>query len=131
VASVIIDTSVWVQAFRVPGSGAQEEVEKLVRDGDAIMVGVVYAELLRGARDKEEFRVLAERLGALPFLQGNRGTWQRVGELLFDLRRHGMAIPLADALIAALALEGEHALYSLDDHFQQVPGLRLYEVRRQ
>ena len=40
----------------------------------------------------------------------------------------GRLTPLTDLLIAALALEGEHQVFTLDDHFQRVPGLRLYEA---
>lgn len=35
---------------------------------------------------------------------------------------------IADLLIASLAMEYGHQVYTLDDHFQRVLGLRLYEV---
>ena len=126
---VIIDTSVWVQAFRVATSVEKESVERLIRDGDAVMVGVVYAELVRGARDEGEFGLLEERLQAIPFLEASKETWRQAGRLLFDLRRRGQTISLPDALIAALALEGGHQVYTLDEHFQRVPGLGLHEAK--
>lgn len=124
---VIADTSVWVQAFRTPNSVEKEEVERLIRAGELAMVGVVLAELVRGARDEKELGVLEEKLGALPFLEAGKEIWRLAGRLLFDLRRQGVTLPLADTLIAALALEGGHQVYSLDEHFQRVPGLRVYE----
>ena len=125
---VIVDSSAWIEYFRDPDSAHGDEVERLVKDGDAILVGVVYAELLRGARNEGELRSLDERLEALPFLEAGRETWRRAGQLLFDLRRQGLTIPLTDAVIAALALEGDHRLYTLDEHFQRVPGIRLHQA---
>lgn len=127
-SAVVVDTSVWVQAFRVRESVEREEVERLIRRGDAAMAGIVYVELLRGARNEGELRSLEERLGALPFLDTSKETWRRAGRLLFDLRRQGLTLPPTDALIAALALEGDHYLYTLDEHFQRVPGLKLHQA---
>lgn len=129
-SSVIVDTSVWVQAFRAPNSVEKEEVERLIRSGQAVMVGIVGAELLRGARDDRELETLEGRLGALPFLEVSKKTWQEAGRLLFHLRRQGLSVPLPDAIIAALALEGGYQVYTLDEHFRRVPGLRLFEAKR-
>jgi predicted nucleic acid-binding protein len=35
-------------------------------------------------------------------------------------------LTLADVVIAAHALEGGHALFTRDEHFRHVPGLRLH-----
>ncbi len=129
VSPVIVDHSAWLQDFRGPDSVEGDEVERLIKDGDAIVVGIVYAELTRGARNQDELHLLEQRLDALPFLDMNKETWRRVGRLLFDLRRQGLTLPPTDALIAAQALESDHDLYTLDEHFQQVAGLRLHEVK--
>lgn len=92
------------------------------------MTGLVLAEVLQGARD-EDFQKLADLMTALPFLPADQDTWARAGELSFQLRRLGRLTPLTDLLIAAVALEGGHQVFTLDDHFQYVPGLRLYEVK--
>ena len=126
---VIVDTSVWVLYFRVPQSADGEEVERLITADEVAMVGVVYAELVQGARDKDELRVLGDRLEALPYLEAKKGTWRSAGQILLSLRRQGRTISVPDALIASLALEGGHQLYTLDEHFQRVPGLRLHEVK--
>lgn len=126
---VIVDTSVWVQAFRTPGSVEKQEVERLIRAEKVAMVGVVYAELMHGARHAEELRYLEEDLDAIPFLDANKDIWRRAGLLLFDLRRQGLTVPPTDAVIAAIALEGGHEVYTLDEHFQRVPGLRLHEAQ--
>ncbi len=126
---VIIDTSVWVQYFRARDSVEGEEVERLISGGEVAMVGAVYAELVHGARDEKELRRLEDDLNAFPFLDADKWIWRSAGRLLFDLRRQGLAMSLADAFIAAIALEGGHQVYTLDEHFQRVPGLRLYAAK--
>ena len=125
---VIVDTSVWIEYFRLPDSTHGDRVEEMINEHEATLVGIVLAELLRGARNEAETYFLQEKLGAVPFLESSKSTWMRAGGLLVDLSRRGLAIPLADAVIAAQALESGHQLYTLDEHFRRVPGLGLYET---
>ncbi len=129
-SSVIIDTSVWAQYFRIPASPEGAEVRRLLESEEAVMVGIVYAELLRGARDERQFGTLEEELDAVPFVDTARGTWNLTGRILADLRRQGAVIPLADASIAAVALENSLSVFTRDEHFQRIPGLSLYEPDR-
>ena len=124
--AVVVDTSQWVQYFRVAASAEAAEVRRLLALGEVVMIGVVYAELLRGARDETQFRALEEQLDALPFLEMTTATWRDTGRILGDLRRRGSAISLPDAAIAALALEQGLQVYTRDDHFQRIPGLELH-----
>ena len=45
-----------------------------------------------------------------------------------SLRGAGVAIPLSDLIIAAVALSGDHEIFTIDPHFQKVDGLRLHKV---
>lgn len=126
---VIIDTSVWIQYFRDPDSAEGDEVERLINAGEVAMVGAVYAELVQGARSEKEVLDLEYDLDAFPFLETKKDIWRRAGRLLFDLRRQGLTVPVTDVLIAAVALEGGHHVYTLDEHFRRVPGLRLHEAK--
>ena len=92
------------------------------------MVGVVLAEILQGARSPQEFDDLHGRLSVLPYVEATQETWARVGALSFQLRQRGQMVALVDLLIAALALEHGHQVYTLDEHFQRVPELRLHEA---
>ncbi len=125
---VIIDASVWVRAFRVNSSIERQEVDRLLAQGEAVMVGGVLAEILQGARSEQEFDSLHERLSALPYEEATQETWARVGALSYQFRQQGLMVALVDLLIAALALEHDHQVYTLDEHFQRVPELRLHEV---
>ena len=54
---VIIDSSVWIDYFKPRVSRHREHVIDLISADEALLVGVVYAELLRGSR----FCTLAHR----------------------------------------------------------------------
>ena len=122
-ARVIVDTSEWIEYFRVPDSPEGKEVRRLLLAGEVVMVGVVYAELLRGARNRRQFTTLQEEFNALPFVEASKDTWTATGRILNNLERQGIRIPLADALIAALALQIDAEVFSGDKHFQRVEGL--------
>ncbi len=126
--AVVVDTSQWVQYFRIGASAEAAEVDRLLALGEVVMVGVVYAELLCGARDETQFRALEQQLDALPFLEMTTATWRDTGRILSDLQQEGLTIPLPDAAIAALALEQALQVYTRDDHFQRIPGLELHTV---
>ena len=125
---VIVDTSVWIQAFRVSPSSERRELDGLLTQDQVVMVGPVLAEILQGARNVEEFELLRIRLAALPYAAATLETWEHTGALSYQLHQQGNPVGLVDLLISALALEHDHQLYTLDDHFLHVPGLKLYSA---
>ena len=125
---IIIDTSVWVQGFRLRAAPERLEVDRLLARDEAAVVGVVLAEVLQGARNPREFEELRGWLTALPYLEETRDTWARVGGLSYQMHRNGTPVSLLDLVIAALALEDNCAVYTLDEHFQRIPGLQLHQV---
>ena len=125
---VIVDSNIWIHSFRTPASPVVQEMSMLLRDGEVAMVGIVLIEVLQGARDQTEIELFLSRLDPLPFLEATKRTWIKAAELSVQLRKQGMITPLTDLVIAALALEGDHEVYTLDNHFQRIPGLKLYKV---
>ncbi len=55
-----------------------------------------------------------------------RDIWEKAGELSAFLRRKGITIPLSDLIIAALAISGRYEAFTIDPHFEQAHGLKLY-----
>jgi len=95
--------------------------------GEVSMVGMVLSEILQGARTHSEFATLRDRLTALEFLEVTLETWVKVGEIALELRRQGYPVPLTDLTIAAVAIQHNQSVYTLDQHFQRVPGLELHQ----
>ena len=125
---VIVDSNVWIHWLRTPNTDVGREFVRLLDSQQAAMAGVVLAEVLQGARGKPEFDRLRTLLAALPYLETTKRTWVRAGELAMELRGQGRLIPLTDLIIAALAQGGDYEVFTLDEHFKRVPGLRLYEA---
>lgn len=82
--------------------------------------------MLQGARSEREYATLLPLLEAIPYQEMTRLTWASAGRLALQLRTEGRLIPLTDMAVAATALEGEHEVFTLDEHFNRVPGLRLH-----
>ena len=123
---VIVDTSVWVPFFRSRGSPEHLVVDRLLERREATLVGAVLAEVLQGARSPQEFEQLSEHLIGLPYAAETRETWATVGALSYQLRQRGVTLGLVDLLIAALALEHDCEVYTLDEHFRRIPGVKLH-----
>ena len=125
---VIADTSVWIPFFNRPGSREKQTLDLLIDADDVAMVGIVLAELLQGCRSPHERDELKDALLALPYLEVTPSTWMKAGELSAGLLRKGITLPMSDLIIAALAIEHSCPVYSLDDHFNKVPDLSLFEA---
>lgn len=123
---VIVDTSVWIPFFNQPDSEEKRALDFLIDTDEIALVGVVLAELLQGCRSQKEQREIKDTMLWLPYLEMTRGTWIKTGEISSGLLRRGMAIPLSDLILAALALENRCKVYTLDSHFEKIPGLVLY-----
>jgi hypothetical protein len=125
---VIIDTSVWIEYFGRGDAALKADVIRLMRSGQVLLVGLVYLEVLRGARTEQEYRWFEENFGGMEFAESTAALWSRAGRLIYESRQRGAEVGLVDAVIAAHALEGGHEVLSRDSDFLRVPGLRLYEA---
>ncbi|MBI4199157.1 MAG: PIN domain-containing protein [Chloroflexi bacterium] len=126
-AGVIVDTSVWVDYLRGRNSGRATPLAELINQRQAILCGIVLAEILNGVRSPQERLHLNDLLNALPYRETSRHTWLRAGELAHSLRSQGFPTPLSDLILAALALEHRCALLTYDRHFHRIPRLPLYQ----
>jgi len=123
--NVLIDTSAWVEFFRGTPKTA-DTVAKLIETGRACICGVIWYELVQGAKSDEEASHLSDRLSALQYRDITAQAWVRAGRISAGLRRKGVTLPMSDLVIGAAALEHSLEVLTLDDHFASIPGLRRY-----
>jgi predicted nucleic acid-binding protein len=123
---VIADTSVWIPFFNRPDSPEKIALDLLIDADEVALVGVVLAELLQGCRIQSERTTLSDALLALQYFEVTQTIWSHTGDLSAHLLRRGVTLPLSDLLIAALAIEHDCQVYSLDAHFKKIPGVHLY-----
>ena len=125
---VIADTSVWINAQRMPDSRDSREFWRLFDRREIVLVGSVFAELLQGSRTQREFDTLLNRFDALDYLEANRETWQTVARIRRHLSKRGCMIGFSDTITGALSIQYDLPLFTLDGHFERIPDLRLYQL---
>ena len=127
---IIVDTCVWIEFFRKPESDVTIHLKALLKEHKVTMVGMIMSEILQGIKARKEAGLVKESLKKLPYLEMTRDNWVAAGQMSADLRRKGIIIPLSDLIIATLAISGGSEIFTIDSHFKQVPGLKLYRYER-
>jgi len=122
---VLVDTSVWISAFRGKSSKIVDLTRKLLDEDRIVICGPVILELRRGLRSRDRNRVLP-LFDALIRLSFDENLWDSAGDLDASLRRKGITIPPMDILIAQVCLHHKVPLFTLDEHFRYVPGIKLF-----
>ena len=67
-----------------------------------------------------------EALKSLEYIEMSEDLWIKAGELSSALRRKGKTIPFSDILIAAIALENNLSILTVDKHFEEIKGAKNY-----
>jgi hypothetical protein len=124
---VLVDTSVWIEFLDRNNPSVRGDLERLLRQGDVSTTGLVLAELRRGCRSTPQIRGLLQAMEPLIYLEADRDTWLRAGELAAECSSRGFQIGTADCLLAALAIRENALLFTLDCDFERIPRLRLFQ----
>ena len=126
---ILVDTSVWVDFFSAsPGRGATELRRMIEENEPFALTGVVIAETLQGlTRDPgriEQFLMQWDLLVPRGF-----ATWREAARIFRTARSKGITLTTIDTVIAAIAIEHDAALFTLDHDFAgivRVAPLKLY-----
>jgi predicted nucleic acid-binding protein len=113
---VLVDTSAWIEFFR-KRDPCYSTISKLLDEDRICCLGIVLAELIQGAKTREEIKALKDFTYVFPFLEGSAKLWEKAGELAFSLKKSGKQIGLSDCYIAVAANEGKTGILTLDNHF--------------
>jgi predicted nucleic acid-binding protein len=130
---ILVDTSVWVDYFRNRRNPAVDMLNGILDAQEPFAItGITLQELLQGAADEKEWRLLEEYLGSQRFLHpmNPMETHRRAARLFFLSRRQGTTPRSAiDCLIAQIAIEHQVPLLHKDRDYLQLarvePELRL------
>lgn len=120
--ALLVDTSVWSLLFRrerppeVPELGALRSA--LRGDESVVTTGVVVLELLYGIVSETVATELGARLRALPLLTPTFDDHAHAAMLRTHLRSRGVQIGPIDALLAQIAIAGDHTLLTTDADFR-------------
>jgi hypothetical protein len=92
------------------------------------MCGIIVYELLQGVKNRADAERIKQSVLCLGYAEVTPKTWLAAGGLFYDLRRKGITLPPSDVLLAALAAENRSRLFTVDRHFDQIPGLERYKI---
>ena len=91
---------------------------------DIALCDQVVLEYLRGARNASEFEVFEEVLAAFPLLRVEPQDWDRARTLYRSIARvsggYQQSVPIADALVAAVAQRNDVMLVHYDEDFDRI-----------
>ena len=122
---ILADTSVWIEFFK-KDSEIGDKLSSLLAEGSVTICGIVIFELLQGIKSDKEKSIILNAISELPYIEMNKALWEKSATLSSTLRKKGIAIPLSDILIAAISLEYDLSIFTLDRHFENMPYIKLY-----
>ena len=126
IESVLLDTSVWIDALRGKTPHIVTATHRLLNDDRVLTCGPVIFEIKRGLRPPERKKIMP-LFDALIRLSFEETAWDAAGDLDVSLRKKGITIPPMDVIIAQVCLHHKVSLFTLDEHFRSVPRLKIFE----
>jgi predicted nucleic acid-binding protein len=133
--NVLVDTSVWSLALRrnpAPRHRAVDELGELIREGRALMLGLVRQELLSGVRTVQQFESLKGHLRGFPDIPLATEDHEEAASFFNTCRSHGIQGSSIDLLICAVAARRRSAILTTDEDFSRYARLlpiQLHQLR--
>ncbi len=122
---VLVDTTIWSLALRRrPRSLSDqeyllvEEWTRLVRSGEAVLIGPIRQEILSGIRDARSFVAIQESLGDFRYLEISPPDYDQAARFFNVCRSHGVTGTAIDLLICAVAHRFDVPVFTTDVDFQ-------------
>jgi predicted nucleic acid-binding protein len=117
---IAVDTSAVIDLLRNRPTALARNFELLIELGESLgLPAPVAQELLQGARDESEWRILSRYVASQEILLPSIETYRRAAKIYYDCRRAGLTVRSSvDCLIAQLALDrggfllGDHRDYA-------------------
>jgi predicted nucleic acid-binding protein len=124
---ICVDTSVWVAALRRGSSAEGRHLAELLDTDEVGLPAPVRAEILLGASRRERPH-LRRVLSALPVFYPEAVTWDRIDHWIDQAGDAGDRFGVTDLLIAAIAVDQQARLWSLDADFVRMARLKFVEL---
>ena len=127
---ILVETSVLIQFLRGEKNNKVDVFEILIKKGQPFGISTyTYAEILQGARDEDEYKLLDEYLGSQTIydLHPGKETFKEAASIVYKMRKSGHTVRgLIDVLIALTAIQNNLILLHNDRDFEFI---KLTETR--
>jgi predicted nucleic acid-binding protein len=117
---ILVDSSVWIEFFSSRPGRASAELRRMIADADPFaLTGIVVQEILQGlTRDVNE---IERYLSLWEMLEPSGVSTYREAATIYRVSRaKGVSLTTIDALIAAIALEHNARVFTLDRDFSRI-----------
>lgn len=125
---ILVDSNILIDYYRDRNSELAQKIDSL----PISLCGSVKTEVLHGAKDDDEIDLILHSFSTFDLLVTDEYDYEYTGLLLQTLRKQGIQLPMADALIAYTAIKYDVPLWTKDKHFKYIqaiyPELKLFEV---
>jgi predicted nucleic acid-binding protein len=117
---ILVDSSVWIEFFSSRPGRASAELRRMIADADPFaLTGIVVQEILQGltrhVSEIERYLSLWEMLEP-----SGVSTYREAATIYRVSRAKGVSLTTIDALIAAIALEHNARVFTLDRDFSRI-----------
>lgn len=130
---VLVDTPIWSYALRTPNKEYQNEIdqlESLIRDQRALIIGPIRQEILSGYSDLRKYKKLKEKLSFFENTPIHDIDYEFAAELCNHCRKKGVQGSHIDFLICAVAKRIDIPIFTTDKDFpnyQKAISIKLFE----
>ena len=121
---ILVDTSILIGYFKNLKNPVCNKMDYIIDNG--IPYGIchyVYQEIIQGAANEQEYRLLKEYLNTLPFYDVRYGkeSFENAALMYMNCRKNGFTIRSSiDLLIAEIAIENNLYLYHNDNDYTNI-----------
>lgn len=120
-SNILVDTSVWLEFFKVRESPYAEALDRLLEEERVCTTNLIKAEIIPGARTPKQFRELKEYFDVLPLAAEPASLWEEIIDAQFRLRRSGInGVSIPDLIIAVVAKANDKVIFTKDSDFQLI-----------
>lgn len=130
---VVVDTSVWSLALRRSDSIPSPHtllLTDLIRDGRALLLGLVRQELLSGIRHAEQLNRLRNQLKSFPNSQFDVEDFETAASFFNLCVSNGIRGDMIDFLICAFAARRNHQIFTSNRDFDHYSDIILISLLR-
>lgn len=118
---ILVDSSVWIAAAKKSSRESKNLKALLEEESNQLSTcKLIQLEVSQGARTKEQFLTLWEGFESLAMLEIRESDWKMSSLNFFKCKKKGLTLSTIDCLIATLAQQYNHELWSLDKVFKKV-----------
>ena len=120
---VLADSSFYIGQLR-QGQDPLKSLALAAETRDLAICGVVRCEVSRALRPEKVRRQLRAFWDVMINVPTDNRLWERAEQVLWELDRQGVVLPLTDVVIGCCAQRIGAVVLTLDKHFSLMPGVR-------